>query len=71
MSVKPIPDGYHTVTPYLIVKDAAGALDFYKEAFGATEAMRMAGPGGKVMHAEVRSGGSPGTVRRSGSLIVL
>jgi PhnB protein len=59
MSVKPIPDGYHTVTPYLILKDAAGALDFYKEAFGATESMRMAGPGGRVMHAEIKIGDSP------------
>ena len=58
MSVKPIPDGYHTVTPYLIVQDAARALDFYKEAFGATEAVRMAGPGGKVMHAEIKIGDS-------------
>src|SRR4051794_39226012 len=58
MSVKPIPDGYHTVTPYLIVKDAASALDFYKEAFGATESLRMAGPGGKVMHAEIKIGDS-------------
>jgi PhnB protein len=59
MSVKPIPNGYHTVTPYLIVKDAASALDFYKEAFGATELVRMAGPGGKVMHAEIKVGDSP------------
>src|SRR4051794_11497009 len=59
MPVKPIPDGYHTVTPYLIVKDAAGALDFYKKAFGATELMRMTGPGGKVGHAEIRIGDSP------------
>jgi PhnB protein len=58
MSVKPIPDGYHTVTPYLIVKDAARALDFYKEAFGATASMCMAGPGGKVMHAEIKIGDS-------------
>lgn len=59
MAVKPIPDGYHTVTPYLIVKDAARALDFYKRAFGATELMRMADPGGKVMHAEIKVGDSP------------
>src|SRR4051812_19156734 len=58
MAVKPIPDGYHTVTPYLIVQDAARALDFYKEAFGATESCRMAGPGGKVMHAEIKIGDS-------------
>jgi PhnB protein len=58
MAVKPIPDGYHTVTPYLIVKGAAAAIEFYKKAFGATELMRMAGPGGCVMHAEVRIGDS-------------
>jgi PhnB protein len=59
MAVKPIPDGYHSVTPYLIVKGAANALEFYKKAFGATELMRMAGPGGCVMHAEVKIGDSP------------
>ena len=59
MSVKPIPDGYHTVTPYLIVKGAARALDFYKKAFGATELFRMPGPGGKIMHAEIKIGDSP------------
>jgi PhnB protein len=58
MAVKPIPDGYHTVTPYLIVKDAAGAIDFYKKAFGAQELMRFPGPGGKVGHAEIRVGDS-------------
>lgn len=56
---KPIPEGYHTVTPYLIVNDAVGALEFYKKAFGATELMRMADPGGKVMHAEIKIGDSP------------
>ncbi|HEX4588858.1 MAG TPA: VOC family protein [Gemmataceae bacterium] len=59
MPVKPIPDGYHTVTPYLIVKGAAQALDFYKKAFGATELFRMPGPDGRVMHAEFRIGSSP------------
>ena len=59
MAVKPIPDGYHTVTPYLIVQSAAKALDFYKKAFGATEVCRMPGPGGKIMHAEVKIGDSP------------
>jgi PhnB protein len=59
MSVKPVPDGYHTVTPYLIVKGAARALDFYKQAFGATELMRMASPDGRVGHAEIRIGDSP------------
>ncbi len=56
---KPIPEGYHTATPYLIIKDAAKAIDFYKKAFGATELMRMAGPDGKVMHAEIKIGDSP------------
>lgn len=57
--VKPIPDGYQTVTPYLIVKEAGKAIEFYKKAFNATELMRMGGPGGKVMHAEIRIGNSP------------
>src|SRR6185295_16707190 len=59
MSVKPIPDGYHTATPYLIVKGASDAIDFYKKAFGATELMRMPGPGGCVAHAEIKIGDSP------------
>jgi PhnB protein len=58
MAVKPIPDGYHTVTPYLIVRGAAAALDFYKKAFGATELFRMPGPDGKIGHAEIRIGDS-------------
>src|SRR5436309_82386 len=58
MAVKPIPQGYHTATPYLIVKGAARAIDFYKKAFGATELMRFDGPGGKVGHAEIRIGDS-------------
>ena len=56
--VKPIPDGYAAVTPYLTVKGAAEAIDFYKRAFGAEEVMRMNAPDGKVMHAEIRIGGS-------------
>ncbi|MEW6306573.1 MAG: VOC family protein [Verrucomicrobiota bacterium] len=56
--VKPIPDGYHTATPYLIVDGAAKAIEFYKQAFGATEIMCMPGPGGKVMHAEIQIGTS-------------
>ena len=56
--VKPIPDGYHTATPYLILKDAAQAIDFYKRAFGAVELMRFPAPGGKVGHAEVKIGDS-------------
>ena len=58
MGVKPIPDGYHTVTPYLIVQGAARAIDFYKQVFGATEAYAMAGPNGRVGHAELRIGDS-------------
>ena len=58
MSVKPIPEGYHTVTPYLIVKGAAKALDFYKAAFGATELVRMPGPDGRICHAEIKIGDS-------------
>jgi PhnB protein len=58
MPAKPIPDGYHSVTPYLIVSGAAQALEFYQKAFGAKERMRMAGPDGKVMHAEIEIGDS-------------
>ena len=57
--VIPLPEGYHTATPYLIIKGAAKALEFYKKAFGATEIMRMADPTGKVMHAEIKIGDSP------------
>jgi PhnB protein len=56
--VKAIPDGYHTVTPYLIVKGAASAIEFYKKAFGATEVMRMAQPDGRIGHAEIQIGNS-------------
>jgi len=49
-----IPKGYHSVTPYLACKDAARAIDFYKQAFGAAEMMRMPAPGGKIGHAEVK-----------------
>lgn len=58
MSVNPIPDGFHTVTPYLIVKGAAEALEFYKSAFGATELGRYHGPGGSIVHAEFQIGDS-------------
>jgi PhnB protein len=58
-NVKPIPDDYRGVTPYLCCQDAAAAIDFYKRAFGATEVMRVAGPGGKIGHAEIRIGGAP------------
>jgi len=59
MAVKPIPEGYHSVTPYLIVKGAARAIEFYKKAFGATELMRFPGPNDSVMHAEIKIGDSP------------
>ena len=59
MPVKPIPEGYHSVTPYLIVKGGANAIEFYKKAFGATEIMRFEGPGGALGHAEIRIGNSP------------
>jgi PhnB protein len=58
MAVKPIPEGYHSVTPYLIVKGASQAIEFYKKAFGATEIMRFPGPSGTVAHAEIRIGDS-------------
>jgi PhnB protein len=57
-NVKPIPEGYHSVTPYLVVKGAAKAIDFYKKAFGAKELFRMEGPGGTVAHAEIEIGDS-------------
>jgi PhnB protein len=56
--VKPIPNGYHTATPYLIVDDGARAIEFYERAFGAEEVMRMPAPGGKVGHAEIKIGNS-------------
>ena len=59
MSVKPIPDGYHSVTPYLTVRGAAKAIEFYKEAFGAVELLRMPMPDGSIAHAEVKIGDSP------------
>ena len=72
--VKPIPDGFHTMTPSLIVNDAAKAIDFYKKALGAVELARMPTPdGSKVMHSEIRIGNSmffvadefPGMANRS------
>jgi PhnB protein len=57
-SVKPIPEGYHTVTPFLSVQGAAEAIEFYKRAFGAVERGRMADPKGTVMHAEIKIGDS-------------
>lgn len=56
--VQPIPQGYTTVTPYLSVEGAGDAIEFYKRAFGAEELVRMPGPDGGVMHAEIRIGGS-------------
>ena len=58
MTVRPIPEGYHTVTPYLYIRGAARALDFYRSAFSAVELMRFPGPGGKLMHAEIKIGDS-------------
>ena len=58
-TVKPIPEGYHTATPYLIVTGAAKAIEFYKKAFGAEEMMRMAQPDGRIGHAEIKIGDSP------------
>lgn len=58
-SVKPVPDGYHTATPYLTLKDTSEAIDFYKRAFGAVEIFRMNGLDGKIAHAEIRIGDSP------------
>ena len=57
-AVKPIPEGYHSVTPYLIIKGAADALEFYKKAFDATELFRMEHEG-KIGHAEIKIGDSP------------
>jgi len=57
-AVKPIPDKYHSITPYLYVRGALAAIEFYKNVFGATEIVSMIGPNGKIMHAEVRFGDS-------------
>ena len=58
MANKAVPEGYHSVTPALVVRDAAAAIEFYKKAFGAEEIDRMAGPDGSIMHAEIRIGDS-------------
>jgi PhnB protein len=58
-SVSPIPSGYHSVTPYLVLDGAAKAIEFYKQAFDAEELLRMPGPDGKVAHAEIKIGDSP------------
>lgn len=76
MPVKPVPEGYHTVTPYLVVDGAAAAIDFYERAFGAREIMRLPGPPGKIAHAELRIGDStimlgdemPGNLSSPGTL---
>ena len=60
MAAKPIPDGYHSATPYLVLENAAKAIEFYKQAFGAGRTLfRMAAPGGKIGHAEIKIGDSP------------
>ena len=58
MGTQPIPEGYHSVTPYLAVGEAEAAIEFYKRAFGATERSRMPGPDGKIAHAEIAIGDS-------------
>lgn len=58
MGVKAIPDGYYSLTPYLVISGAADAIEFYKKVFGAVETVRMPGPGGRVMHAELKIGNS-------------
>jgi len=57
-NVKPVPEGYQSVTPYLLINGAAKAIDFYKQVFGATELMRFDAPGGKIGHAELMIGDS-------------
>ncbi len=58
MAVSAIPEGYYSLTPYLVIKGAAEAIEFYTKVFGAVETMRMPGPGGRIMHAEIRIGNS-------------
>lgn len=57
-STKHIPEGYYSITPYLHIKDAARAIEFYKQVFGATEVLRMDEPGGRIGHAEIKIGDS-------------
>jgi PhnB protein len=57
-TMKPIPEGYHSGTPYMICKGAAEAIELYQKAFGAVEIMRMAGPNGQIRHAEIKIGDS-------------
>lgn len=83
-AVRPIPEGFRSVTPHLVCEGAARALDFYRDCFGAVEVARMPGPGGKIMHAEMRIGdsivmlcddfpefGSPGPLALGGSTVVI
>ena len=58
MTVSPIPDGYHSITPYLCIKGATEAIEFYKRAFDAAEVFRLVTPGGEIGHAEIRIGDS-------------
>lgn len=58
MSVQPIPEGYHSVTPYLMINGAAEAIEFYRRAFGATQLFKLDAPGGKIGHAEIQLGDS-------------
>lgn len=58
MSVKPIPEGFHSVTPYLSVKGETEAIEFYKRSFNEAEVLRMPTPGGEIGHAEIELGGS-------------
>ena len=57
-ATKPIPEGYHAIQPQLVFEDSTKAIAFYQKAFGAKEVMRMSGPGGKIMHAELEIGDS-------------
>jgi PhnB protein len=57
-AVRPIPEGYHSITPQITCRDAAKAIDFYKNVFGAVELSRMPDPSGRIMHAELRIGDS-------------
>ena len=58
ISKRPVPEGFHTVTPAIVAKDAAKAIEFYKRALGAQELVRMPSPDGKIMHAELKIGDS-------------
>jgi PhnB protein len=86
MAVNAIPAGYYSLTPYLVIKGAEQAIEFYKNVFGAAETMRMPDPGGRIMHAELKIGNSvlmladenpkrgymsPKTIGGTGSLVML